>query len=169
MASRDHLQPVPMNVEGLGDIEIVQPDLAFTDLPVSMWDVPSDITSDLRQLYASLVDSLRRDARHVPSGVVAAMQCERVAAYYIRLRHHESTNSWPSPRYREHLYKLYRDATLDLAAGHHSNKISPEALHQIVASHTAKIVANVLQSLPRDQAKPLFQRFAAALEEGETD
>ncbi len=166
MPQRDHLQPVPSQAGQ--EIELVQPDLAFSDLPTSMWALPPDIPQELQQLHASLVDSLRRDARHIPSGVVGAMQCERLAAYYIEIRHRESVRMWPSPRYREHLMKSYRDTSNDLTAAHQSNKIDPEQLHRIVSSHTAKIVANVLQGLPREQAKPLYQRFAAALDEEET-
>jgi hypothetical protein len=140
-------------------------ELAFDDLPSSMWGLGGDFPQELRQLHSSLVDSLRRDARHLPTGVVAAMQLERVAYYYIKIRYHESAGNWPNPRYREHLYKLWRDSANDLAAGAHSTKISPDALHQIVSSHTAKIVASVLSNLPREQAKPLYQRFASALDE----
>lgn len=165
MSSPDYLRPVP---DHDSDVELVQPDLAFDELPSAMWGAPDDIAGELRQLHSSLIDSLRRDARHLPTGTIAAMQLERVAYYYIRIRAHEATGVWPNSRYREHLYKLWRDAANDLAAGAHSSKISPEALHQIVASHTAKIVANVLQTLPRDQARPLYQRFAKALEEGES-
>lgn len=166
MPNRDHLQPVPD--DELHDVELVQPDLAFDELPSSMWGAPGEVASEMRQLHASLIDSLRRDARHLPTGVVAAMQLERVATYYVKIRSHEALNNWPNPKYREHLYKLWRESANDLAAGAHSTKISPEALHQIVSSHTAKIVANVLQTLPREQSKPLYQRFAQALEEGET-
>jgi hypothetical protein len=163
MPSRDHLQPVADTLSQ--DVEIVQQELAFADLPMAMWSPPADCPQELRQLHASLVDSLRRDARHIPAGVVGAMQCERLAAYYIEIRHREMSRIWPSAKYREHLYKLYRDASNDLVSGYHSNKIAPETLHQIVSSHTAKIVATVLQSLPREQAKPLYQRFAEALDE----
>lgn len=166
MPNRDHLQPVPVQEDQ--DVELVQPELAFDELPSAMWGAPGEVSADLRQLHASLVDSLRRDARHLPTGTVAAMQLERVAFYYIKIRSHESLSNWPNPRYREHLYKLWRDASNDLAAGAHSTKISPESLHHIVSSHTAKIVANVLQTLPREEAKPLYQRFAQALEEGES-
>lgn len=165
MPLRDHLQPVPDEPAGQ-EVDIVQPDLAFSDLPLAMWDAPAEVSEDLARLHASLVDSLRRDTRHIATGTVGAIHAERLAFFYIKLRHHEATNSWPSPRYREHLYKLHRDAANDLAAGHQSNKISPEALHAIVSSHTAKIIANVLQSVPREQAKPLYEMFAKALDEG---
>ena len=166
MPQRDYLQPVSDSPGQ--EIELVQPDLAFAELPSAMWELPPDIPADFRQLHASLVDSLRRDARHIPTGVVGAMQCERLAAFYIEIRFREARRVWPSPRYREHLMKSYRDAANDLAAGHASNKMDPELLHRIVSSHTAKIVASVLQGLPKEEARPLYQRFAQALEESES-
>jgi hypothetical protein len=166
MPNPDYLQPVPD--QSIQDIEVVQPELAFDDLPSSMWGAPGSVQGELRQLHASLVDSLRRDARHLPTGVVAAMQLERVAFYYIKIRSHETAGDWPNPRYREHLYKLWRDTANDLAAGAHSTKISPDALHQVVSQHTAKIVASVLSTMPREDAKPLYKRFAQALEEGDS-
>lgn len=165
MTDRSHLQPVRENSGQ--DVELVQNDLAFDQLPSHMWAAPSDATNELRQLHASLVEELRRDAQHLPTGTIAAMQLERVATYYIKIRYHESLNNWPTVRYREHLYKLWRDTANDLAAGAHSSKISPEALHQIVSSHTARIVASVLQTLPREESTPLYKRFAAAIEEGD--
>jgi hypothetical protein len=163
--NREYLQPVPE--DSPQDCELVQNDLAFDQLPSHMWSAPADATNELRQLHASLVEELRRDAQHLPTGTIAAMQLERVATYYVKIRYHESLNNWPNGRYREHLYKLWRDTANDLAAGAHSSKISPDALHQIVSSHTARIVASVLQTLPREQSKPLYQRFAAAIEEGD--
>jgi len=163
--NREYLQPVPK--DSPQDCELVSTDLAFDELPSAMWRAPTDATTELQQLHASLVEELRRDAQHLPTGTIAAMQLERVATYYIKIRYHESANNWPNVRYREHLYKLWRDTANDLAAGAHSSKISPDALHQIVSSHTARIVASVLQTLPREQSKPLYQRFAAAIEEGD--
>ncbi|MFA7264910.1 MAG: hypothetical protein WC054_01120 [Candidatus Nanopelagicales bacterium] len=146
----------------------MEPDLAYADLPSAMWRAPQGVSEELGQLHAALVDSLRRDTRHIATGVVGAIHAERLAYYYIRIRHHELTASWPNEKYRVHLYKMHREAALDLAAGHQSAKISPEALHQIVASHTAKIVANVLQHMPREEAAPLYRMFAAALDESDS-
>lgn len=164
--NRDYLQPVSDNSGS--EVDIIQPDLAFSDLPSSMWVEPTEFPAELKSLFRSLVDSLRRDAQHLPTGTLGAMQVERVAYYYVRIRWHESAGNWPNPKFREHLYKLYRDAQNDLTAAAHSTKISPDALHQIVSSHTAKIVANVLKSLPREEAQPLLRKFAYALDQNES-
>lgn len=166
-ANRDRLYPVPESTSDDSEVELLHPDLAFNDLPSSMWSASGNLPSELQSLHASLVDSLRRDAQHLPTGTLGALQVERVATYYVRIRYHEAASNWPNAKYREHLYKLYRDAQNDLTAAAHSTKISPEALHQIVSSHTAKLVAEVLGNLPREQAKPLYVEFARAL--GSTD
>lgn len=164
--NRDYLQPVSDQSDS--DVDLIQPDLAFSDLPSQMWSAPTELPDELRNLHASLVDSLRRDAQHLPTGTLGAMQVERVAYFYVRLRYHETSNNWPNPKYREHLYKLYRDSANDLTAAAHSTKISPDSLHQIVSSHTAKVVASVLGTLPREQASPLYRKFANALEQNDT-
>lgn len=163
MPNRDHLQSVPD--EPGTDIEVSHPDLAFDDLPMAMWAPPVGLSEEFEQLHASLTDALRRDARHLPTGVVAALQLERVAGLYIKIRYHESTTTWPNERYREWAYKTWRALAKDVSEAGHSNKIAPEQLHLIVSSHTAKIVASVLSSMPDDVAKPLYRKFAQALEE----
>lgn len=164
MTNRDHLAAVPAVVDETVHDGVVVSDLAFNELPGAMWDLPSEITGDLADLHRSLVDGLRRDARHMPTGVLAALQLERVAYFYIRIRWHEA-NGWARREDRGAFYKYYRDAANDLASQSQSKKINPEELHQIVSQHTAKIVANVLRTMPTDQAKPLYRRFAAALDE----
>lgn len=165
MSGREHLHPVPDRIDQ--EVEIVQAEVAFGTLPAVMWQAPVDVIEDLKNLHTSLIESLRRDAQHLPTGTIAAMQLERVAYFYIRLRYHEMLGNWPNPRYREHLYKLWRDSANDLVSASQSSKISPEALHKIVSSHTARVVANVLQTIPREQANPLYRKFAAELEAGE--
>lgn len=164
--SRDHLAPVP-DVPGqqvAQEVEIV-PDVAFSHLPSLMWTSPAQFPEDLRRLYDSLLDSLRRDAQHLPGGTMAAMQIERLAFYYVSIRSFEA-NGGVTARERDAVYKRYRDAANDVAALGASKKIAPDELHQIVSQHTAKIVANVLRTMPADQAKPLYRRFARALDEG---
>lgn len=162
--SRDHLSPVPDAAELSQEVEIVQ-EVAFGHLPSLMWHSPAQFPDDLRQLYNSLIDSLRRDAQHLPGGTVAAMQLERLAFYYVTVRNFEANGGF-SAREREAVYKRYRDAANDVAALGQNKKIAPEELHQIVSQHTAKIVANVLRTMPAEQAKPLYRRFARALDEG---
>ena len=161
--SRDHLAPVP-DVPTTQEVEIV-PEVAFSHLPSSMWTSPAQFPEDMRRLYDSLLDSLRRDAQHLPGGTMAAMQIERLAFYYVALRNFEA-NGGTTAREREAFYKRYRDTANDVAALGASKKLAPEELHQIVSQHTAKIVANVLRTMPADQAKPLYRRFARALDEG---
>lgn len=166
MTARDHLAPVPDAApDTVHDGEIVS-DLAFPELPGAMWQLAtaSAFPTELRDLYFSLVDGLRRDAQHLPVGTVGAMQLERVAFYYVSIRYGELHGGWTRTD-RDALYKRYREASNDFAAHGHSKKIDPAELHQIVSNHTAKIVANVLRTMPADQAKPLYRRFAAALDE----
>lgn len=164
--SREHLAPVPdaPAQQVAQEVEIV-PDLAFSHLPSSMWTSPAQFPEELRRLYDSLLDSLRRDAQHLPGGTMAAMQIERLAFYYVTIRGFEM-NGGSTAREREAVYKRYRDTANDVAALGASKKLAPEELHQIVSQHTAKIVANVLRTMPSDQAKPLYRRFARALDEG---
>ena len=164
--SRDHLAPVPdaPGYEVATEAEIV-PDVAFSHLPSRMWDSPAHFTEDFRRLYDSLLDSLRRDAQHLPGGTMVSMQIERLAFYYVSLRQFEA-NGGVTARERDAVYKRYRDAANDVAALATSKKLAPEELHQIVSQHTAKIVANVLRTLPAEHAKPLYKRFARALDEG---
>lgn len=167
MSGRDHLQPVadpPEETPGT-DLEVVNPDLAFSDLPSAMWAFPNGLPDEYEQLHSAVVDSLRRDARHLPVHSVAAMQIERLAGLYIKIRWHEALNNWPNVRYHEWIYKEWRSLANDVASSGYSNKISPEELHQIVSAHTAKIVASVLQHLPREESRVLYKKFAAALEE----
>lgn len=162
MPDRAYLQSVP---EGPGDeVDLVQPDIAFTDLPGSMWTDPPGLSEELARLRTSLIDSLRADARHLPVGTIGALQLERIATLYVQIRSHEIDNSWINPGYREWAYKTWRTLAKDFAEAGHSNKISPETLHAIVSSHTAKIVASVLHSLPREESKVLYKKFADALE-----
>jgi hypothetical protein len=171
MTSRDHLVPVPSaSAEPGDDIEIVR-DLAFPELPHTMWQLTNTISSfpqELQELYYSLVDGLRRDAQHLPVGTIAAMQLERVAFYYVQIRYGEAHGGW-TRQDRDALYRRYREASQDFAAHGHSKKINPEELHQIVSQHTAKIVANVLRQLPAAEAQPLYRKFAKALDYGASD
>lgn len=166
MTARDHLVPVPDASHTIvHDAEIVS-DLAFPQLPGAMWQLTTatQFPSELQELYFSLIDGLRRDAQHLPVGTVGAMQLERVAFYYVSIRYGEAHGGWTRAD-RDALYKRYREASNDFASHGHSKKIDPAELHQIVSNHTAKIVANVLRTMPADQAKPLYRRFAAALDE----
>lgn len=139
--------------------------LAYDELPAEMWTLPATIANDsLRELHAQLIRGLRRDAAHLPTGTLQSMQLERIAYYYILIRYRDLTNTWPSPRDRLGTYKLWRDLSADFNSVAYGNKISPEDLHAIVASHTAKLVAGVLRTLPQHEAKPLFVKFAAALD-----
>jgi hypothetical protein len=156
VVSRPSAIPVPNVVTG-----------AFDDLPEKMWELPSEITDrSLRDLHSRLIRGLRKDAAHLPTGTLQAMQLERIAYYYIYIRWNEMTGSWSGPRDRGVTYKLWRDLSSDFCSVAYGNKISPDTLHTIVATHTAKVVAQVLKTLPSDQSRPLYAKFAAALESG---
>lgn len=158
-----------LNVVPLAPSEyhVEEPVEAFTELPDNMWELPSIVTdSALRDLHSILVRGLRRDAAHLPTGTLQAMQLERIAYYYIFIRWRDMKNSWLNDRDRSATYKLWRDLSADFCSVAYGNKISPEALHGIVATHTAKVVAHVLRTLPSDQSRPLYAKFAAALEAG---
>lgn len=151
--------PPPAHVENL------EPEFAYSELPEIMWSLPGHIADEsLRQLHASLLRGLRRDAAHLPTGTLQSMQLERVAYYYILIRYRDATNSWTNSRDKQAVYKLWRDLAADFTHVAYSNKISPDDLHAIVASHTAKIVASVLRTMPNNEARPLYSKFAAALE-----
>jgi hypothetical protein len=138
---------------------------AFDELPETMWNLPAAIADDsMRDLHAQLIRGLRRDAAHLPTGTLQSMQLERIAYYYILIRYRDHTNTWSSPRDRLATYKLWRDLSSDFNSVAYGNKISPEDLHAIVASHTAKLVAGVLRSMPHNEARPLYAKFAAALD-----
>lgn len=144
------------------------PPVAFDDLPDNMWALPAAVTdSALRALHTTLVRGLRRDAAHLPTGTLQAMQLERIAYYYIYIRWMDMREAWsPAGKDRQSIYKLWRDLSSDFCSVAYGNKISPEMLHGIVATHTAKVVASVLRTLPADQSRPLYSKFAAALEAG---
>lgn len=140
---------------------------AFSDLPELMWDLPAAIANaSLRDLHQKLIRGLRRDAMHLPTGTLQAMQLERIAFYYVYIRWREMNDSWASDRERSSTYKLWRDLASDFNSVAYGNKISPEDLHAIVATHTAKVVAGVLRTVPQEQARPLYAKFATALESG---
>ena len=143
----------------------LESDLAYGELPEEMWELPATIADDsLRSLHAHIVRGLRRDATHLPTGMLQSMQLERIAYYYILIRYRDATNTWGSNRDRLSIYKLWRDLASDFTHVAYGNKISPEDLHAIVASHTAKIVAGVLRTMPNAESRPLYAKFAAALE-----
>ena len=145
----------------------LNPDIAYEDLPEVMWELPAVIASEsLRDLHSQLVRGLRRDAAHLPTGTLQSMQLERIAYYYILIRYRDHTNTWTSPRDRLAIYKLWRELSSDFNSVAYGNKISPEDLHAIVASHTAKLVAGVLRTMPNHEARPLYAKFAAALDAG---
>lgn len=138
---------------------------AFEELPEAMWELPHVVAdSALRELHSQLIRGLRRDARHLPTGTLHAMQLERIAYYYILIRYNDANESWSSETDKRNTYKLWRDLSSDFNQIAFGRKISPEDLHAVVASHTAKIVANVLRQIPNDQAKPLYAKFAAELD-----
>jgi hypothetical protein len=153
--------PPPAHVSNLDS------DFAYADLPESMWSLPGHIADEsLRTLHAQLIRGLRRDAAHLPTGTLQSMQLERIAYYYILIRYRDATNTWPNSRDKFSVYKLWRDLAADFTHVAYGNKISPEDLHAIVASHTAKVVASVLRTMPSAEARPLYSKFAAALESG---
>lgn len=167
MSDRDELATVSASTEVAvqqGTDAVVVSDLAFTELPSVMWDYPPEAGDELRSLHIALLDGLRRDAQHLLSGTLAAMQLERVATFYIKIRWHETHGGW-NRQDRNFYMKLYRDAANDLSALNQSKKISPDELHQIVSQHTAKVIAKVLRTMPAEQAQPLFRQFAEALDE----
>lgn len=154
------------NVETVSQVNDDAPE-AFSNLPQEMWSLPSVVKdSALRDLHTQLLKGLRRDAMHLPTGTLQAMQLERIAYYYIYIRWRDTHNSWLNDKDRSATYKLWRDLSSDFCAVAYGNKISPEALHGIVATHTAKVVAHVLRTLPAAQSRPLYAKFAAALESG---
>lgn len=161
------LYPVPDFSQGNSPVVVgtAELPLAYEELPETMWELPSLVADEsLRALHAQLIRGLRRDAAHLPTGTLQSMQLERIAYYYILIRYKDHTNTWSSPRDRIGTYKLWRDLASDFNSVAYGNKISPEDLHAIVASHTAKIVASVLRTMPHHEARPLYSKFAAALE-----
>lgn len=148
-------------------VDTVEPEFAYQDLPESMWSLPGHIADEsLHALHAQLVRGLRRDAAHLPTGTLQSMQLERIAYYYILIRYRDSTDTWSNSRDKLSVYKLWRDLAADFTHVAYGNKISPDDLHAIVASHTAKVVASVLRTMPSNEARPLYSKFAAALESG---
>jgi hypothetical protein len=143
-----------------------EPVEAFGELPEVMWSLPERVADGaLRDLHEHLMRGMRRDASHLPTGVLQAMQVERICTIYIQIRFNESTNRWRSEGDRRALYKLWRDLTSDFNVTVYNGKVSPEDLHNIVQTNTAKIVAAVLSRLPREQANPLYAVFASALDD----
>lgn len=164
------LYPVPdsPDAEIVNIPDVIVPQESYKELPDSMWQLPKSIAdSAFRDLHERLISGLRRDTAHLPTGTLQAMQIERIAYYYIVIRFNEMRlgDAW-STKEKNAMYKLWRDLASDFNQVAYGNKISPEDLHAIVATHTAKIVAKVLRSIPNDQAKPLYEKFAAALESG---
>lgn len=141
------------------------PEEAFGGLPSVMWALPSRIAEPaLRDLHVHLVRGMRKDAAHLPTGTLQAMQLERICTLYVTIRYNEATNRWRSDSDRRALYKLWRDLTSDFNVTVYNGKISPEDLHNIIQTNTAKIIAAVLSGLPKDQARPLYAVFATALD-----
>jgi hypothetical protein len=158
------LYQVPDPVDNLPVLQDTEA-TAFDELPETMWNLPAAIADEsMRDLHAQLIRGLRRDAAHLPTGTLQSMQLERIAYYYILIRYRDHTNTWSSPRDRLSTYKLWRDLSSDFNSVAYGNKISPEDLHAIVASHTAKLVASVLRTMPHTEARPLYAKFAAALD-----
>jgi len=140
---------------------------AFAELPDVMWGLSSQVADvALRELHEHLVRGMRRDAAHLPTGTLQAMQVERICAIYVWIRYSESVNRWRSEADRRSMYKLWRDLTSDFNATVYNGKVSPEDLRNIVQTNTAKVIAAVLSGLPRDQARPLYAAFASALDDG---
>ncbi len=143
---------------------------AFAELPEVMWELPARVAdAALRDLHAQLVRGMRRDASHLPTGTMQAMQVERICTVYIQIRYNESSGRFRSESDRKAMYKLWRDLTADFNAVVYNGKVSPEDLHHIVQTHTAKIIAAVLSGLPAEQARPLYPVFASALDNAEED
>jgi hypothetical protein len=163
-SSRGHASELSRPIYAVPDAPPETPE-AFAELPEVMWELPARIAdATLRDLHASLVRGMRRDAAHLPTGTLQAMQLERICSIYIHIRYNESTGRWRSESDRRAMYKLWRDLTSDFNATVYNGKISPEDLHNIIQSHTAKIIAAVLSSLPSEQARPLYPVFATALD-----
>lgn len=141
------------------------PSEAFSDLPEVMWDLPQRVASEtLRELHSSLMQGMRRDAAHLPTGTLQAMQIERICTIYVLIRFNESVGEWRSDSDRRSTYKLWRDLTVDFNSVVYGGKVSPDDLRNIVQAHTAKIIAAVLAGLPAAQARPLYPMFASALD-----
>lgn len=165
MSAERALYPVPESRGTYDPVRFDEDAIAYADFPEQMWALPEVIADEsLRELHARLISGMRRDAQHLPTGTLQAMQLERIAFYYILIRWREMQDNWTSDRERSSTYKLWRDLTTDFNQTAYGNKISPEDLHAIVATHTAKVVAGVLRTMPAEQARPLYAKFASALE-----
>lgn len=167
MAAQAHARELSRPVYAVPDLPkpgVVLPE-AFADLPASMWELSTRVAdATLRELHTSLVHGMRRDAAHLPTGTLQAMQIERICSVYILIRFNESTGQWRSDSDRRATYKLWRDLTVDFNSIVYGGKVSPDDLRNIVQTHTAKIIAAVLAGLPVDQARPLYPMFASALD-----